>query len=304
MKPLAWNRRRLGWALFAAAACLAGCSKPAWSPYSPHENLLSIVGDYQLVRAVNIYREDYPHDLTGQNIARATLVRLANYEEMYPGRYTPDIEMIRGEALMDLGDYASARRRFSHCAEYDTSLRGAAREGAAASADFEETLARALSVESPEAHLADLDRQWADLQALGERYRASRWENHARIEIENAEIARAEFLIEHLGVLLDGEARALQALENLVRNHPKSRRGLGHAMRLAEFHLELARRMERLGDPERGSFDLTPAADHLESALDILYRVTQADGRPEKILAQHRLDEILAYYDILRRRAK
>jgi hypothetical protein len=282
---------------------LCSCGINSFSPYSPHETLLSIAADYQLARAADLYRMEWPQDLTGQNIARATLVRLANYEDLHPGKFTPEIEWLRGQALADLGDYSSARRRFLHCAEFDTALRPGAREAADFAGRFAELFSRAAEADTPEAFLADSSRQIAEWIVMAETCRGTRWEQLALIEREAAETARAEFLDANQILLAGGEARAREAFEALVRNHSQSRRGLGHALRLAEFHLAAARRLDRLHDPERGAFEWTPFAEHLERALDLLYRVGQADGHPEKILAQHRLDEALAYYDLVRRRA-
>lgn len=301
-RPVVAAIRGLGTAGLALALC--ACATTPYSPYSPHETLLSIAADYQLFRAANLYRAELPQDLTGQNIARATLVRLANYEDLHPGKFVPEIEWLRGQALADLGDYASARRRFLRCAEYDTTLRPGAREAADIAAGFEAILSRNSQADSAEAFLAECARQITEWSVLTETCRGTRWEQLARIEREAAEVARAEFLEANQTLLAGGEARAREAFEALLRDHAESRRGLAHALRLAEFHLACARRVERLHDPERGAFEWIPFAEHVERALDLLYRVSQADGRPEKILAQHRLDEALAYHDLIRRRAR
>lgn len=283
---------------------LCACGKNPYSPYSPHETLLSIAADYQLARATDLYRRQAPLDLTGQNVSRATLVRLANYEDLHPEKFTPEIEWMRGQALADLGDYSSARRRFLRCADFDTPLRPGAREAAELAGRFAAILSPRTEPDSAEAFLADSARQIAEWIVLAETCRATRWEQLARIEREAAEVARAEFLDANQMLLANGEARAREAFEALVRDHAESRRGLGHALRLAEFHLECARRLERMYDPERGAFEWMPFAEHVERALDLLYRISQADGHPEKILAQHRLDETLAYYDLIRQRAR
>jgi len=283
---------------------LSGCAGGRGSVYSPHETLLSIVNDYQLFQGVDPYRQPFSQDLTGQNVARATLVRLANYEDLYPGRFTPEIEMIRGRALADLGDYGGAKAHFLRCADFDTPMRAAAREQAGAAADYEGIFARTVDMQNLESHLADRERQIADFQALADQYRGTRWEALARIERETLEMSRAELLDANQFAISAGANRAREAFEQLVRDHPESRRALSHALRLARFHLDQARLLERLQDPERGRFDWSSFSSHLEIALDILHRVSQADGHPEKILARHELDDALAYYDMVRARAR
>ncbi len=283
---------------------LAACAPRSPSYLSPHESFLAITNEYQLVRGTDPYRQPFPQDLTGQNAARAVLVRLANYEDLYPGKFTPELEYLRAQALADLGEYAASRDHFLLSANYDTPLRPKARESAAIADEIQTLLERPLDNENLDAHLADRERQIADLRALAERLRGTRWESLARIEIESAQVARAELLATNQFAIVDGSARARRAFEQLVEEHPESRRSLSHALRLAQFHIDQARLLERLHDPERGGFDFPTFSTHLEIALDLLHRVSLADGHPEKIIARHRLDETLAYYDMIRERAQ
>ena len=101
-----------------------------------------IVADFQLAAVTDIYQREIPRDLTGQNVIRATLTRLENYEALYPGRFTPEIEMLRGRAFADLGAFASAKRRFQRCAAFDTPFQSQAKEAALIAAEFETVLSR------------------------------------------------------------------------------------------------------------------------------------------------------------------
>jgi len=291
-------------ALGVAALLGAGCARGRSLDVSPHETLLAIVNEYTLFRGTDLYRRAFPEDLTGQNVARATLVRLANYEDLYPGRFTPEIEMVRGEVLADLGDYAGARTHFRKCADYDTGLRPKAVESAEMAGQLDALVSQTMNMETLESHLGDRDRQVSGFQAFADRNRGTRWESLARIEKESAEIARAELLDANQFAIPGGADRARVAFEQLVQEHAESRRGLSHALRLARFHLDQAQLLERLQDPERGNLDMSAFTSHMELALDILHRVSQADGHAEKVVARHQLDEALAYYDLVRARAR
>lgn len=283
---------------------MLGCARGTDSVFSPHESLLSIVNEYQLFQGVDLYRNSFPQDLTGQNVARATLVRLANYEELYPGRFAPEIEMLRGRALSDLGDYATARDHFLKCAEFDTALRPRARESADVAAQLDAIVGRTVNMASLDAHLSDRERQIADLQAFTDQFRGTRWEALGRMERETIEMLRAELIDANQFAIPSGAQRAQQAFEQVARDNPDSRRALSHALRIARFHLDQARLLEQTQDPERGHFDWSGFSSHLEVALDLLHRVSQADGHPEKVLARHQLDEALAYYEMIRKRAR
>ncbi len=298
------GRAALAALLLFASAGFCGCARTRPSPFAPYDNLLAIAADYQIARATDIYHFDFPRDLTGQNVARATLVRLANYESLNPGRFAPEIEFLKGQAYADLGDYESARAGFEQCAGFDSPLRPRAAEAAGVCAEMQALLRPSPESTDPEAFLADLERRAAELRALAERHRATRWETLARIETESLEVARAEFLDACQAFLPEGESRALRAFEALAADHAGSRRALSHALRLARFHLDRARRLERLADPERATFDRAAWMTRLEEALEILHRVSQADGRPEKIEARHLLDAALAYADRVRERAR
>jgi len=87
--------------ILVLAALLPLCISCAGSkiePYSPHENLLSIAAEFELLDSKDPYRDPPAKELTGQNIARVTLVRLANYEALHPDRFTPEIEFLRARA--------------------------------------------------------------------------------------------------------------------------------------------------------------------------------------------------------------
>ncbi len=288
--------------LTAALLVCTSCSKREFRPYSPHESLLSVAAEYHLLASTDPYTQWPVEDLTGRNIARSTLSRLANYERLHPGRFSSEVDFLRACALERLRDYAGAREAFLSAGDEpelrDESIRRA------------EANARLLNVLEETSESGDL---MATLQALATRAGAfwelasdfddSLYASLAKAESEQAEVARAELLVSSRTVVPDGNRQALEALQTLAANHRESVRALGHALRLASLYRELAEEEIRLRPPETAGFDARQVADHLERSLDLLYRVSQADGRPERLVARHELDAVLALREMVLDRA-
>jgi hypothetical protein len=273
----------------------AGCARDArLDPYQPHESLLSAMAEFQLLSARDPYRERVGRDLAGQDIAKATLVRLANFESLYPGRFDPELRMARGRVLEWLGDHASAARNYREVAEYGTELTAEATRRAAL-AERLATLAQPPTTTVLEDLLAELASQSAGLIAFANEADMPPFQAAlARREAEQADVRRAELLALNRFLLPDGEEQALDAMRRLLSAHRDSARALEHALRLARLHRELAEEEARLNPPEGLLFNADRYKRHYDAAVELLYRVAQADGAPEKLLARHELDALLA----------
>lgn len=283
----------LALALFIAS--LTGCSRtPEYPAYSPHENLLSIATEFQLLAARDPYRDRIPEDITGQSIARATLVRLANYEALHPGRLRPEVLTLKARALEILGDYESARRNYLDAAEFDTELQDDAQRRADTLNLFLIAGAEPRTATTIEDLLSDLRAKASDYRRLSQDIEDPQYKSLALREVEDADIRRAELMVANRWLFPDGEAQAAAALEQLLSSHRESARSLEHALRLARYHKDLALEEVRLHPPERLGFLRDRFTQHFDAASDIFYRVSQADGRPERLIAQHELDALLA----------
>ncbi len=250
------------------------------------------------------YRDDPGEDLTGQSIARSTLVRLANYESLHPSRLRPEVMAYKGRALELLGDYESARRNYLEAAEYDTEMSEDLRRRAG-------ILEQMLVVQKSRPTGSDLNAmlgvlagQASDFRRLAREFDGEFYQSLAMVEAEEAEVRRAELMARNRDLLADGEDQALRALESLVRNHQESRRRLEHALRLAHFHRQLAEQEVRLRPPSRAGFSRETFQEHFDAAVDLLYRISQADGRPERQVARHELDGLLAWGEQIRSQAR
>lgn len=262
---------------------------------SPHETLLSIVAEFQLAANRDPYRQPQGLDALGQPIARSTLVRLSNYELLHPGRFTPELLMVRGRTLEWLGDLTNAETAYLEAAEFETELRAEATRRA-------EALRRILAAasverlpEDPESLVDELDAMARRQIELSEQLDAPFYRALARREAESTEIRRAEFMTSVRRLLPDGDAQAQAAHEAIVARHRESSRSIEHALRLARFHRTMAEDEARQNPPAGLAFDRTRFQRHYRAALDLMYRVSQADGRPERLLALHELDALLEY---------
>lgn len=282
---------------------LAACGQPRPTPLEPHRTLLGIAAEYQLLRGRDVYRDRPRNELTGLAIERATLVRLANYEALNPGLYVPEVAMLRGGAYERLLDLESAREAYAQVPT-DSPLLAEAAERARLLGELiaiRDRPARGVDAEAQVALLAEQAAAWNDWATADGRswYDAS----IARALAEQADAARAELLAAARLVLDDGDQRALAAHEALLVDHADSRRALEHALRLASLHRELAEQEARLRPPETLDFDADTVFRHVDAALDVYARVSQADGAEERLVARHALDAMMAWRRMVRDRA-
>ncbi|MDX2177427.1 MAG: hypothetical protein SF028_13255 [Candidatus Sumerlaeia bacterium] len=297
--------RRLNRAALAAAACLAlaACGGRKYPAYSPHENILSIATEFQLLAAQDPYYDPPARDLAGQTLARATLVRLENYQELHPERFAPEIDMLRARALEWLGDLAAAERIYDELASTPGELRDTARSRLAA---LRRVTQAPGAPDRADELLARLEQLAAESRAYADLTLDSQdpfYASLARREWENADVRRAELIAANVLLLPNGEELARSALDELVRTHQNSARALEHALRLGDFHADMARLELRLNPPGQAFFDRARFQRHYEAAADLYYRVSQADGRPERLVAKHRLDALLALGTLVSQRA-
>jgi hypothetical protein len=251
-----------------------------------------------------MYRDEPGRELTGQSIARATLIRLANYETLYPDRFVPEIAVLKGRAFELMLDLESARAAYLDAATHDTELREDCLQRAERLGTLLEASRLRMSGDSPEDQVELLWRQAMVLRERTTQMEGTTQHALARAATEQAEVLHAEFLAAHRWVLASGDRRAEVALVNLVGNHRESWRALEHALRLARFYRELAEEELRLHPPHTAGFDSARVNDHLDQALDLLARVSQADGRPERMVAMRELDTVLALREMVTERSR
>lgn len=290
-------------ALFLCAFWLTACASSRFDPYSPHETLLGIAAEYKLLEAGDPYRDPPGRDLAGQHIARSTLVRLANYEALHPGRFELEILALRARCYERLGDLDTARALHARCAAEDWDLAPDARHRV-------EMLDRILAIRDDSDAPRDvleaiviLEEQADRLHLLARDIEDREYRAYALIEAENAEVRRTELLVQQRWLLAGGEEQAVEAARQLLRRHEESRRAREHALRLVRLHRELAEEEAALRPPETLDFDRARFEEHLDAALEIATRLSQEDGHPERLVAGRELEALLALREWVARRA-
>lgn len=294
--------------MLGAALLLSGCARQTRIPETtPQENLLSIATEFQLLAAFDPYRNPPGRDLTGQNIARATLVRLANYRSFNPNSYTGEIAMLEGRALELLGSYGQARERYgSVAAAADDLTAPLPAEAIRRMAALDRLFATQAPAPASDSLGALEDLLLTERRALSELAETETDPFYAALALREQEqrgVALAELLAQTRALLDDGDQRAIAALEDLLDIHMESHRFEQHQLRLARFHGQLAAEEARLRPPESAQFDASRYERHFRAASDVYYELTQADGTPEKLLAEQELAALLAFGEYVARRA-
>ncbi|MBN1517980.1 hypothetical protein JXA32_15550 [Candidatus Sumerlaeota bacterium] len=254
-------RGRIAVALLAAAPMfLAGChSRYTQNPrYAPQQTLLEIIADMERHRNLDPYCFPPPKDLSGQNVWRAALVRLTNYETLHPDRHRDIVLFAQAGAYERLRDYATARERYSAVAASGGEL-------APEAVRRVECLERLISVQRRHAPQDASLRLWLDFK----QEQADRWRELSRedgfpdplyvslckVEWESAECEWRRLLWKNRDVIENGAQRAMQAMNGVIERHAQSRLAEQHHLTLGLWQFELAREYTQVHPPEGLDFD-------------------------------------------------
>ncbi len=287
------------------ALTISGCSsKNKYPVYTPHENLLSIATEFQLLSAQNPYRETVGRDLMGQSIPKATLVRLANFESENPDRLRPEILTLKARALELLGDYVSAQRNYQEAAEFDTPLKKDCLRRS-------DELAKLIIISAPKSTPQDIEGllkavedQAAEFRKASEFSADEFYGALAAREAETLEVQHAELIVANMQFFPDGAKEAGKALELVFSRNRQSARAVEHMLRIAQFHRRMAEQIARINPPETAGFSSSQFQEHYGTATNLLYQISQMDGKPERLIAKHDLDALLAFGEQVQARMK
>lgn len=279
--------------LFCTAFLFSGCGTKRVDPYAPHETLLSVATEFQLLASGDPYREAPRADVSGQNIARATIVRLANYKALNPGRFELEVEMLKARSYEWLGDHALAEKLYGDVAMLESPYK----ENALARAEFHRRLQALLPQSSAmttvDSFLAELKRSENSLLDFAQEQQEPLLQSFALRAAEDVAVRHAELLASNRLLLENGEQLAIDALKQMIKTYGESARSMNHALRLARLYRELAEEELRLNPPSGYRFNRNLCLAYLNESLDLIYRISQADGTEEKLIAQRELDTLL-----------
>jgi hypothetical protein len=146
-----------------------------------------------------------------------------------------------------------------------------------------------------EAALRGYDARIALLEAVLPEAEGTHYAAVIREELERADVARARFLVDVRRLQLDGDVRALAALQQVVVKHRESKNTNTHLLALADLYAALAAEYVQTHPPESLHFDPPRFEELVESAARLYEAIANQDGASEKLEAARRLEAFLAF---------
>jgi hypothetical protein len=264
-----------------------------------------MVADLQAHLDEDIYRFGYPRDLTGQNLFKATIVRLLNYQNLYPGQFSDVINFSLAQCYERLGNFEKAIQHYDTVRLIDDSpLAELAEQNLEIATEFHSATEQNYQLDSLSDYILDVESRIAKLDKLTIKYRDSFYQILARKEKEQLLVEFAHILKESRYALPDGPQRSINAFQLLIDENPESIRKFEHRLQLADFYYELASEYAAINHPERGDFFAQTFDNFIELAINIYYEVAQADGYLEKIEAKFKLISIQEFERRIRQKSK
>ncbi len=285
----------------ALAICIltSGCaSKPALhadARYEPYENLLEIVSDLQRHANDNTYRFPSPRDPSGQNLYKASLIRLLNFEKIYPRRMPDVVDFSKGICMERLHDYSGALKAFKRVTESDSPLREQASSAMTTLEKFNDLANYRIEKNNVGDYLTEMEFKldaWGKL--IGE-VTGTSYEWLAREDEEKVEQHLAEFVAQNYLIIQNGAESALNLYRQLTVKHAQSKNINLHYLNWADFCALLSRRYAQEADPRSLEFDMGTFNKTADAAIRLYSLVAQKDGATEKVEALGKLQAFNAF---------
>ncbi|MGC8740526.1 MAG: hypothetical protein ACP5QZ_04155 [Candidatus Sumerlaeaceae bacterium] len=271
----------------------------------PTENLLIIVADIQRHLADDVYRYPYPQDFTGQNIFRAALIRLANYETLYPKKLPDIVSLAKAQAFEKLTAYEEALANYEKAAKSsDPNIAKSASEGAERMRRFIRVVRQSLDRSGLRTYERDLSKLIRDLDDLVAELKGTHSQCLALLERERAQLLLAEFYVTMRFIQPYTTDDALAQLRRNIEQNKDSKQRYRHRMMLADFYFELATQYMIKADPDGPNFDMRQFEGYANAARSEYDIISRADGFPQKAEARAKLLAVEALVQEVTERAR
>lgn len=271
----------------------------------PTENLLIIIADIQRHLADDVYRYPYAKDFTGQNIFRSALVRLANYESLYPKKMPDVVALAKAQAFEKLTAYEEALANYEKAAQSsDANIAKAGRDGSKRMRRFIDVVRQSLDTSGLRTYERDLQKLIRDLDDLANEYRGTPHQCLALLERERAQLILAEFYTSMRFIQPYSTQDAFLQLRRNIEQNKESKRRYRHRMMLADLYFDLAKQYALKTDPDGASFDFRQFEGFANAARAEYDIISRADGYPEKPEARAKLLALEAFVKEVSERAK
>lgn len=282
-----------------------GC-KSADTPfkYQPYENLLAAVSDLELYFDADIYRFPIPKDISGQNIFRANIVRLSNFKKINPGEFVEEIALTQARCWMMLSEYELSSDNYVECLNQKGKLAALARAEWDKLESFREVLKTSDATDTADEAVKQKKEVVKRLKDFALQNKGTRYETLALIEAENQQINLIEALKSSSELFKNPIARISDEYEVLINDNRESKRYFEHIMSFGDFWRSLAEDYARLHSPEQGNFDIELFRNYVLKATEQLSLVSEADGAPERPVADKKLDGMIQFSRMTEDKAK
>jgi tetratricopeptide (TPR) repeat protein len=263
--------------------------------YKPAENLLEILTDFQRHLNDDTYRFPTFKDITGQNIYKATLLRLKNFERLYPNKFGPIVAYSRAKAYEKLQDYSAAIASYEQIVDTGSELEPKAKEGLQVCRSFLTADSMPPSNGSLRETLSAFERR---NQALGRLFQTHRGTPYGYLVMElqeQADIEKVRFLETNRNQIPSGTELTIVEYNRIIKRHEESKNVYRHILRLGKFFEKLAREYSDQHDPEGLNFSMEEFQSYADSAMGLYTMVASKDGIVEKAEAQGLANSLRAY---------
>lgn len=270
----------------------------------PAENLLLIVADIQRHINDDVYRFPYPLDANGQNVFRAGILRLSNYEKAYPGRMKDVVALAKAQAFEKLCAFQEAGANYQLAQQSsDTRLKKIASESFERVKSFSEIVDVQPDRSTPRTWEHDIRARISQLDELIKNT-ASPHVALLQVERERAQMQLAEFYKAVRFIRPYSLKDLTSQLKQNVETNKNSKMLYTHHLMQADLQFELAKEYTVLNDPEGPNFDQRDFEGFTKSARAEYAIVEQADGFDEKQEGRAKLQSLDAFVERVTDRAR
>lgn len=269
--------------------------------YAPAGDLLDVIKDFQRLAQEDLYRFPIPKDVTGMNIMKATLIRLGDYEQKNPGRFSDIVDFNKAIAYERLRDYDRAVAYYRKVAESDGRLGAEAAKNVEALEAFQRILKKPLPLQDPLEYIKALDEKVAAWNEMIHKYEDRPYGHLAQVEEERIDRAKVAFVELNRHRMNDGNQLVILGYSQLVSKHRQSKNFYRHLLDFGDFYARLAREYTFQNDPEGFTFDPEAFDPLAKSALRLYTEVAQVDGIVEKLEAHGKIEALQGLTEKIRR---
>lgn len=271
------------WGLVLALAAWTGCASPDLPDpaFQVERTLVQVVAELEAAETVDVYRQDPPRDVSGENLYRASVERLRRMEALGVDPVAqPALDYAMATSLWRLGRYEEAAARWDDAAR-SPSLADAAGHRAADARVMAGWTAPIEDRGSGRELLARLEeRRRGLLDRLEELDGGDPRRSQVEVEIERYDVRAREWYWKYRAAI--GAENALSFARHVATTHVDSRRVLEHLLRVGDMYAELARTTVAQADPADHTHDPALLRGLVREALAVYAEVAAVDGRPER----------------------